>query len=204
MEIEVTLAGTSSLLLLYNRPVHTLLLPPSTAHRPESAPARDTAPARATQTLSQSVQLPKFDRNNNKQSPDQQDKQRTNKAVDADTLAVVDAGDRRHHIVEEDLRETFSHHGLLQGLVDQCEEAVATHGVQQPLHRGERVSKLLVLVDPVQSKAENTFATNFNLLQIKPACSQSVQLLSVIIIFLHTYTSRDTLKHLCEDYVHNC
>lgn len=51
MEMEVTLAGTSSLLLLYSRPVHTLLLPPSTAQRPESAPARDTAPAEVTHSV---------------------------------------------------------------------------------------------------------------------------------------------------------
>lgn len=44
-EMEVTLAEMSSLLLWYNSPVQTLLLPPSTAHRPESAPAKDTAPA---------------------------------------------------------------------------------------------------------------------------------------------------------------
>lgn len=42
--IEVTLAGMSSLLLWYSSPEQTLLLPPSTAHRPESAPANDTAP----------------------------------------------------------------------------------------------------------------------------------------------------------------
>lgn len=159
MEMEVTLAGTSSLLLLYNSPMHTLLLPPSTAHRPESAPARDTAPTGATQTPTQSIQLTKFDKNNTKPSTTispPTKKQHTDEAVDADTLAVVDAGDGRHHIVEEDLREAFGHHGLLQRLVDQREEAVAAHGVQQPLHRGERVAVLLVLVDPVQSKTEKT------------------------------------------------
>jgi hypothetical protein len=34
----------SSALLWYRSPEHTFLLPPSTAHRPGSAPARDTAP----------------------------------------------------------------------------------------------------------------------------------------------------------------
>lgn len=41
----VTRAGMSSALLLYRSPEQTLLLPPSTAHRPESAPASDTEPA---------------------------------------------------------------------------------------------------------------------------------------------------------------
>lgn len=42
--MEVTLAGMRSLLLLYSSPEQTLLLPPSMAHRPESAPANDEAP----------------------------------------------------------------------------------------------------------------------------------------------------------------
>lgn len=45
-DIEVTLAGISSLLLLYNSPEHTLLLPPWIAQRPGSAPANETAPGR--------------------------------------------------------------------------------------------------------------------------------------------------------------
>ena len=45
-EMDVTLAGMRTLLLLYNRPEQTFLLPPSTAHWPESAPANDEAPGR--------------------------------------------------------------------------------------------------------------------------------------------------------------
>lgn len=43
-EKAVTHAGMSASLLWYRSPEHTFLLPPSTAHRPGSAPARDTAP----------------------------------------------------------------------------------------------------------------------------------------------------------------
>ena len=72
----------------------------------------------------------------------------TNEAVDADTLTVVDPRDGRHDVVQEDLGEALAEHGLLQRLIGQREEAVAAHGVQKLLHRGEGVAELLVLVDP--------------------------------------------------------
>lgn len=46
MEMAVTRAGTSSALLWYKSPEHTNLFPPSTAHKPDSAPASATAPTK--------------------------------------------------------------------------------------------------------------------------------------------------------------
>lgn len=145
MEMEVTLAGMRSLLLWYNSPEQTLLLPPSTAHRPGSAPAKDTAPA-PPRTRELALRYNFISR-----KPHERVQALTHKGIDAHTLAIVDAGDGSDHIVEEDLRESLPQHGFLQGLIHQVQNTVTAHGVQQPLHSGERVTVLLVLVDPVKN-----------------------------------------------------
>ena len=72
--------------------------------------------------------------------------------MDADTLTVVDTSDGCNDIIEEDLWESFTPHGFLQRLIHQGEETVAAHGVQEFLHAGERVTILLVLVDPEEDR----------------------------------------------------
>lgn len=96
MEMEVTLAEMRSLLLWYNRPEQTLLLPPSTAHRPESAPAKETAPAQE-QIATPMIQrfIPR--KAHGRLQP------LTHKGIDAYTLAIVDAGDGSNDVIEEDL-----------------------------------------------------------------------------------------------------
>lgn len=81
----------------------------------------------------------------------------THEGIDADTLAIVDTSDGSNDIVEEDLRESLPQHGFLQGLIHQVEKTVTAHRVQQPLHSGERVTVLLVLVDPVNNSIPVSF-----------------------------------------------
>lgn len=150
-EMEVTLAEMRSLLLWYNSPEQTLLLPPSTAHRPGSAPAKETAPAPPqTQESAQCHNL-------SPRKPQKWLQALTHEGIDADTLAIVDTSDGGNDIVEEALRESLPQHGFLQGLIHQEEKPVAAHGVQQPLHGGERVTVLLVLVDPVKNSIPVSF-----------------------------------------------
>lgn len=98
VETDVTLAEMRSLLLLYNSPEQTLLLPPSTAHRPESAPAKDTAP-----TPAQTHQHVKPSFWKKKTKTPRWLQPLTHKSVDANTLAIVDASDGSNDVVEEDL-----------------------------------------------------------------------------------------------------
>ena len=67
-------------------------------------------------------------------------------------MAIVDTSDGCDNVVEEDLREPFAHHCFLQGLIHQGEETVAAHGMKEPVHSGEGVTVLLVLVDPVSER----------------------------------------------------
>lgn len=73
----------------------------------------------------------------------------THKAVDTNTLTIVDTGDGCNNVVDEDLWKSFSYHSFLQSLIHQGEKTVTTHSVNEPLHTGEGVAVLLVLVDPV-------------------------------------------------------
>lgn len=96
--MEVTLAGMSSLLLWYSSPVQTRLLPPSTAHKPESAPANDTAPWRKDVKC--------YSTNSHRSITNifiRAIQSLTHKAVDADTLTVVNTGDGCNDVVDEDL-----------------------------------------------------------------------------------------------------
>lgn len=81
----------------------------------------------------------------------------THKAIDADTLAVVDASDGCNDIVEEDLWKSIAHHRFLQSLIHQGKKTITAHGMQEPLHAGEWVTILLILVDPVRRKDSHDY-----------------------------------------------
>lgn len=151
-EMEVTLAGTSSLLLWYRSPEHTRLLPPSTAHKPGSAPANDTAPRRQERRQALRPFYSFFNKKQSRHGPVQTLTKRTHETIDADALAVVDTRDGCDNIVEEDLRESLAHHRFLQGLIQQSKKTIAAHGVKELIHAGEGVTVLLVLVDPACGK----------------------------------------------------
>lgn len=76
----------------------------------------------------------------------------THKAMDADTLAIVDTRDGCDNIVDEGLRKSLANHCFLQGLIHQGKKTIATHGMKEFIHSGERVTILLILVDPVNSR----------------------------------------------------
>lgn len=71
--------------------------------------------------------------------------------MESDSLAIVKSSDRHYDIIEKDLRESFSQHGLLQCPIDQSDVIFSTHSVQKFLHTGKGVAKLLVLIYPTEN-----------------------------------------------------
>lgn len=55
----------------------------------------------------------------------------THKAMDANTLAIVDTSNWCNNIIKEDLWKSFFHHGFLQSLIHQSKKTIATHGMQE-------------------------------------------------------------------------
>lgn len=81
----------------------------------------------------------------------------TDKAMDVDTLPVIDSHGWTNHLVYELVGEAGSLHGFVDGLVEQAGEGSPSKGMQQALVTAEGIVVCLVAIDSSTGDNKYTF-----------------------------------------------
>lgn len=78
----------------------------------------------------------------------------TYKAIDVDTLPIIDPHGRTNHLIYELLGKAGFLHGFIDGLVKHLNEVIPSKGVEEPLVSAEGVVVRLVAIDPLTRDKE--------------------------------------------------